>query len=211
MELLQHPAIVAAVEAKELENCHDFLHWRLNYAFTNDKGESRKRMPELPYNEYLWGLLDSEPPVLVFDKSRQMLISWEICAYLLWYGQFRGPVELLVASKVQRDTEYLLTRMRTIHAHQPFFIRRTLELYPTDQELVFSNGSRIKALPEGEEVLRGYQPRKVWFDECGQMVGLMARYQAALPMAEEIILSGTPNLHGDWWRIVKDIRDEEAA
>jgi hypothetical protein len=208
---------LSASEAKrlatraEIARSRFYPYWRKHYAFSDDAGEKRKQLPWLPYHQFLAAVLASGKRRIGIDKSRQMQTSWDICAYLLWYAMFVESTEIIVCSKVQRDTDYLLERMETLWRNQPEFLRDYAPVNFTDPEaFALNTRSKIIPLPEGADPVRGTQGNVVFLDECGHMEGFMNRYTAALPQINrpvnpgKIILAGTPNLHGDWWRVVKD-------
>ena len=212
---------ISRSEAKELAQKTErvraeyYPYWRFRYAYSDDSGERRRRMPWMPYHQILAGVLQSGRRLLAFDKARQMQITWDICAFLLHNAMVRQSTEIVALSKNQRDSEYLVFRIKTLWNNQPQFLRDAWPMYPTEDELFFPRSlCRIVALPAGEEPVRGYQGNLFFLDECGHMDGFMDRFTAAIPQISRptnpgrIIMAGTPNIHGDWWRVVKDKIDD---
>jgi hypothetical protein len=165
----------------------------------------------LPYHQTLAALFASGRRRIAIDKSRQMQVTWDICSFLLHCGMYLQSTEIVALSKNKRDSVYLVDRIKTLWNNQPDFLKEACPFYPTEEELYFpGTAARIIALPAGEEPVRGYQGKIFLLDECGHMDGFLDRFSAAIPQVNSpvnpgmIILAGTPNRHGDWWRVLKD-------
>lgn len=174
-------------------------------------------MPDLPSLRIVAATLADESNRHVFiDKSRQMMVTWEISAYMIWRAQFHPMRELLVMSKKDKESDYIVRdRMYHIWAYQPRFLREFCPVSPSFNKLEFGNGTRIEGLPEGEDQFRGHQSDSVFMDECAAMDHFGPRYRkGAAPMANHrcrVYAASTPSGHGDWWECVKDIQRDKAA
>lgn len=216
----------------QYERCaKDYLYWRQSglFCFSTDKRVGTMPMPDKPYNLLISALLENRSlKVKMFPKTRQMMMSWEIAAYYTWYAQFHPDSENLVINKKEEDSAYMVAlgkgkfgqlrsvkpagrgRVWNVYKNQPEWLKELCPAVASFNLVEWSGGGWVHGLPEGEEQLQGYQPANVWFDECGFMEQFEAHYFAALPMAENIHASSTPNGPGEYYRHVMDRQESYA-
>lgn len=101
--------------------------------------------------------------LLLVPKSRQMLISWTLCAMVL-YSSLKNPGLHLLLSKNQFSADELLRRIRFIFDNLP----KSLKLKTITRnrsELEIYRGGRIVSLPATEDAPRMHSPTFVFWDE----------------------------------------------
>lgn len=127
--------------------------------------------------------------IFAVEKSRQMMVTWLVCAYLLWRAKTRPHQLILVQSKREDDAANLVfvkephvARMSFLEAHLPRYLRSCV--FPragTYGHLYFPNGSHVWAIPEGGDIIRSNSPSVVFSDESAYQPEFGASYTAALP------------------------------
>ncbi len=137
--------------------------------------------------EWLHGLWSSG--IFAVEKSRQMMVTWLVCAYLLWRAKYLSHQLILVQSKKEEDAANLVfvkephvARISFMEIHLPVHLRScTFPKAGTYAHLYFPNGSHIWGIPQGADVIRSNTP-SVWFsDESGYQPEFDLAYTAALP------------------------------
>ncbi len=107
--------------------------------------------------------------MLAIPKSRRMMLTWIMLALHLHMALFIPRSAIFVQSKKADDSDYLLgeSRMMFIYRHLPDWMRAYG--LPTARykqyNLMFSNGSTIRAIAQGADQLRQYTATAVMCDE----------------------------------------------
>lgn len=127
--------------------------------------------------------------IVCVEKSRQMLVTWIVCAYLLWRAKYYPHQLLLVQSKREDDAanlvfnkEAFFARISFLESHLPKHLRTLV--FPrnaTYGHLYFPNGSHIWGIPEGGDIIRSNTPSVVFSDESAFQAEFDKSYTAALP------------------------------
>ena len=99
-------------------------------------------------------------------KARQLGISWLVEAHLLYLATFWGNRLLLIFSQTGDDARDALQRIRLMCESMPEQWRPA-KLKDNTREIVFANGSRIKAMMATKRAGRGQAPYAVFCDEIG--------------------------------------------
>jgi len=131
--------------------------------------------PENPYKPfpsrcqtYLRQLLDhiQTEPLLAVEKSRQVLVTWLCCAYVLWLLLFRQAVRIYVQSTKQETANELVDKIALLYRSMPTWIK---DRHPVkilaDKIRTLDTRGEVRAIPEGPEHLRGRTPTLWWSDE----------------------------------------------
>ena len=127
--------------------------------------------------------------LLPVEKSRQVMATWLVCAYLLWRAKFAPYQLILVQSKREEDAANLVFnkdpavgRISFMEMHLPPFLA-TIDLArgTTFGHLYLPNGSHIWAVPEGGDIIRSNTPSVVFSDESSFQPEFDASYTAARP------------------------------
>jgi len=145
---------------------------------------------------YEWLGLIWDIGLLPVEKSRQVMATWLVCAYLLWRAKFRQYQLILVQSKREDDAANLVfnkdegvARMSFMESQLPSWLR-SIE-FPKDVTFGhihvrsgFGKGSHVWAVPEGADIIRSNTPSVVFSDESAFQPEFDASYTAARPCLE---------------------------
>jgi hypothetical protein len=150
--------------------------------------EAARYAKEAGHSE-LWLTALATSGLFMTEKSRQVMVTWLCCAWVLWMAKYHPHRLILVQSKREDDAAAL------VYTKDPFFARisfmehhlpahlKTL-VFPKAGSLChlyFPNGSHIWAIPEGGEIIRSQTPTVIFSDECGFQPEFGAAVTAALP------------------------------
>ncbi len=127
--------------------------------------------------------------IICVEKSRQVMMTWIACAYILWRVKYHSHQLILVQSKREDDAANLvfvkephIARISFMESHLPNHLRSCI--FPkagTYSHLYLPNGSHIWGIPEGGDIVRSNTPSVVFSDESGFQPEFDASYTAALP------------------------------
>ena len=137
----------------------------------------------------LWLRALASSGILMVEKSRQVMATWLVCAYLLWRAKFHDHQLLLIQSKREEDAanlvfnkEQFVARMSFLEVHLPHHLR-TIQ-WPKGGSyavLTFPNGSRAWGIPEGGDIIRSNTASVIFSDESCFQPEFGASFTAALP------------------------------
>jgi hypothetical protein len=147
---------------------------------------------------------------LFVPKSRDMMISWAVIGYLTWLAQYYGPAHIIIQAQREDKVRDLVSGIdvpgyvRCLYEQQESWMQA---LHPTTRPskhmagdvFTWVNGSKIQGIPAGSAQIRQYHPRCIFFDEAAFMDDWLGSYQAADPVATQIISvsSAAPSAFGD--------------
>ena len=127
--------------------------------------------------------------MVAIEKSRQVMATWLVCAYLLWRAKHLPHQLLLVQSKREEDAANLVFvkepsvgRISFMEDHLPGHLRSCS--WPRGGaygHLYLDNGSHIWAIPEGGDIVRSNSPSVVYSDESAFQPEFANSYTAAIP------------------------------
>jgi hypothetical protein len=128
--------------------------------------------------------------IFAIEKSRQMMITWIICAFILWRAKFHPHQLILVQSKREDDAANLVfnkdpynARISFMEYHLPDHLK-TIDWegkHGSFCNIYFPNGSHIWAIPEGADIIRSNTPSMIYCDEAAFQPEFGDSYTAALP------------------------------
>jgi len=131
----------------------------------------------------------SQSGIFAVEKSRQMMVTWLVCAYLLWRAKYREHQLILVQSKREDDAANLvfvkephIARISFMESHLPGHLRSCV--FPkagTYGHLYLPNGGHLWGIPEGGDIIRSNTPSIVFSDESAYQPAFGASFTAALP------------------------------
>ena len=125
----------------------DPYQWIRDNIFTLDAVGGIKPFPNYPYlNTLIRGMAENR--ILIVAKSRQMLATWAVCAWMLHEAIYGPPGMFLLLSKGARDTGELVKRLKVIRNHLPDPWNEVIKI--KSDEVTIEGGSRIIALPATE-------------------------------------------------------------
>jgi hypothetical protein len=178
------------------------LYWLSNLTATDDpQWEQRKRNGEagaafrspFPRNSYFVPLFDSflNEERLFVIKSRTMVTTLSAIGFATWCAQWRNW-EVLVQNKNLETAEHSMRMAAAYHANQPEWLRLK---YPLVQQSVLSMiwkaGGSIRALPSGQDKVRGFHASLFLLDEAPEVVEGEESINAAHPSGARILAIGT--------------------
>lgn len=155
-----------------LSNRHDIVVEKLRDldAFFNELPTLRA----MPMMEYFPPIIDAwlEHPLMVIEKSRDMMISWLAITMMTWDVLFHKGKQYLFQSETASKTQELVKRVEVIYKHQPKWLRC---IAPASFALgnnkagvisVPTLDSEIIGLPKGADAVRQYHPSGIFSDEA---------------------------------------------
>jgi hypothetical protein len=211
-------AYQSAVE--EVRVAANDLHYYLeHFVVTQDEHDKDLPFKALPYQEkpYLHELADLflTEPLLLVEKSRQMLVTWIMIACHLWDAQFHEGRRIFLQSKKELDANALVDRAKFIYQNYPEPYRTIIHASFSARDpmaylrLEFpKQKSIVQGTPQGADVLRQYTASRIFSDEMAFQDRAEEAYIAARPTITgggSFIGVSSPNFKNFFWRLVKDI------
>ncbi|MFC1562851.1 hypothetical protein ACFL4Z_02230 [candidate division KSB1 bacterium] len=165
--------------------CHDDpWFFMTEFVYTLERKEGLKKFPDYPYLKDFVTLIQDERLLIVL-KSRQMLITWTVMAFIVWDCILFGSSDVLVISKREAEAKELIQRAKFIYNNLPETLKITIG-YDNKNMLEFNHRkSRIISLPSSPDIGRSYAPKRIFWDEM-----------AFTPFDEEVFQSLQPALDG---------------
>ncbi|MCF7810919.1 hypothetical protein K9N50_08010 [bacterium] len=169
------------------------LSWIQDNIRTMDATGGFKAFPDYPF---IRNLIDAlcDNRILIVCKSRQMMATWTVSAWMLYRAIHDEPGLYLMLSKGARDSQELLRRLKIIADNLP---EDTKELVTVKRkEVEFKSGSRILSLPATEEAPRMHSPSAVFWDEMAftpYTEGIWTAVKPAIDSGGSFIGVSTPN------------------
>lgn len=183
----------------EWSKCYsDPYYWLTNWAFTidtHDQDNLQKPFPEKDYIKYIVDIWQKES-IILFPKSRQMMMSWLFTALYLWDAQFHHGRLTFFQSKKADDANDLIKRSKKIWDNEPSFLKRyydkgmfhDLDCNPHNQGghiynlLTFPQiDSEIRGIPEGGDIVRMHTLSGMLSDESAFQPEMASAYTALKP------------------------------
>ena len=138
-----------------------FLKFLRNWVFTLHPIKGKTPFPDYPFLKDTARSLTANRLVLI-PKSRQMMISWIMCALTL-FRVLNGGLHMLL-SKNQFSADELLKRICFVFDHLPGKLNLNT-LVRNRSELAIAGRGRIISLPATEDGPRMHTPTSVFWDE----------------------------------------------
>lgn len=153
----------------------------------------------------------NEQRILVL-KARQIGYTTIISAYVLWLCIFHPHRTVIVLSKTQDDAEEIVAKIKHGWDYLPEWMRNRGANLVTDnlQELKWSNGSKVEALPSKDDPARSRTASLIVLDEWAFYNAPEKAWASAQPVADvggQIIALSTANgsgtvFHQQWQKAV---------
>lgn len=198
---LQH-VYTALTGAAKLRCVEDGEFW-LRFVLTRDEADSSASVKPFPlhlgYLLELWRVL-SERQTVVIAKSRQMLVSWCVASFAVWWARHKANQAVYWQAQQVRDADNMVSmakgmgRCQFIEAHLPPWMR--LPVTAQQGRLIYPNGSFIQALPGGAGQIRGNVPSVYIGDEFAFQEEQRGVFTAVAPLIQKgakAIFISTPN------------------
>ncbi len=125
--------------------------------------EPVRPFPDKPHlHKALAGFLDIPDQIAAMVKSRQMTLSWLVCAYCTWVARFgdHRHVPIQVKNKDDADEfvfngDWFSSRCAFIEYAMPQVLWVPGQIVGKQGRLVYPKGSYIRAVTQGKNVFRG--------------------------------------------------------
>ncbi len=182
-----------------IEACREnFNTFMTQFCYTRDEHDRDNPIKKFPTKLYLQDICYTlsarvtdaagktwpKYPIIFDEKSRQILMSWVLCGYLLWDANFYDG-RLNVVQSVKDDlANKLIERMWHIHENLPYFMQSPAKQTWCSIKFYTPAGtirSEINGIPQGSEQIRSMVPSILFMDEAAQIPGFRAAYTAAKP------------------------------
>jgi len=175
------------------------------YIRTRDEADPQCPVKPFPthliYIRELWRALDEHQRIVV-AKSRQMMVSWVVVAYCVWWARFRPNQVILWQTKAWEDAVRMVAmpeggfegRAQFIESHLPAWLQMPVKI--SEGRIQYPNGSMIQALAGGADKVRGLVPSVFVGDEFAHQLEQDGVYAAVAPLMQKgakIVLVSTPN------------------
>lgn len=151
--------------------------------------ESVRPFPQREEKPYVWDLLDSfdRDPIVIVEKSRQLLVTWICCIYALWTAKYQKNRLIFIQSKKEESAANLVyntdptqARISFMEHHLPEEMRSKV-IWSYGRAIFTETGSSIQAIPEGGDQIRSYTPSLVVSDESAFQPEFEAAWTAIKP------------------------------
>lgn len=197
----------------------------------DDTGGEIAQFPDDPYNRESCGYLIEEP-LTFWEKSRRVLMTWRVSALDLWLAaggqdprwpalmKGTGHRTVLIISKKEEDAAWVLSE-RVKFIYNNLYRGPLREVWPDFPMFTFSdsikgtlatasNGSSIRALPQGEKQVHQYGGTFLHYEEVSLSEHAGETVAAAIPVmlgkggsSGKICLICTPKV-GTWARELRE-------
>jgi hypothetical protein len=171
--------------------------WIENFVYTYDQYSDSDRIKLFPwYRPYFPILMETiqRDKVVYIVKSRQMTISWFLCALELWKAGFLDHSECYVQCTNEDTVDYFVqTRMQAIYKRLPKWQQQICAAtsFSFCKAKMPLTGSFVTGLPSGSDKARGRAPALFVADELAFQVN----------GGHEAVASILPAIVGDSWFI----------
>ena len=158
-----------AIHLELLKCARDPWYWILNWVLTENAHSTSstpfEKFPDLAHLYYVTRIWQRER-MTAWPKSRQIMMTWIISTLYLHDAMFNASRINFIQSKKEDDSDEVLERAYVVYQKLPLFMRTWQPAKRVDCLLTFKrNRSRLWAIPEGAEHLRGYTGTGLMSDE----------------------------------------------
>ncbi len=202
-------SLLGAVRTEALKRCLEDGWFWTGFVTTKDEADpaqSTKPFPQhLDYVKRYWHEMATQKRIAV-AKSRQMLITWATCAYMVWLARFHPNTAVLYQTQSEDDANGMVSvagstkdggyfgRCQFIERHLPSWMQ--VPIRDPEGAITYPNGSIIRALPGGANKIRGKTGTLIVLDEMAFLEEAKGSYTAIAPLVQkgaQLICISTPN------------------
>lgn len=176
------------------ERCRrDPLYWVQNWTLTENPKYLEQKLsfkapfPRKAYFTPLFLALQKYNRLFI-PKSREMITSWSVMAYVTNKAQWHKAF-VIVQTEAEGKVIDLVKYCRILYENQPQWMkdRHPLKQEPSQTSVEWQSGGRILGIPKGENKVRLYHPTIYVMDEAAFLPEAAQCYDAAHPVADQII------------------------
>ncbi len=188
--------IVPQEHIEEYAHCAaDKWYFIANYIKIRDSKLGIIPMVEWPHLHQLLDIIEEHDRVIVL-KSRQIGITWILCALALWYVLFQHSANVLMFSRRETESINMKNRCFFMYNELPEWLQVPIGKN-NDEMLEFPQmGSTIQSFPATEGGARSEAATLVILDEWAFQQYADANYTAILPVVEHGKLVGLSTANG---------------
>jgi len=164
------------------------LAWLFQCVHTINEHNDKCPVQLFPDRPYVAGVVKAffEESILWIPKSRQMTITWLICALVLHEMIFTPYRRAMIASKKEDDAIAVITRMRGVYSRLPVFLKNLCKLSRPFKDqpmniIELENGSIATGVPQGSDHARSYTFSRIFVDEAAYLDEFEQLYAACQP------------------------------
>jgi len=204
---------------QEVEYAANNLFYYLeNMVYTMDEHDRFSPIKKLPMEKrYLQELAQHflNEPLLLVEKSRQMMVTWLMVACHLWDCQFHQGRRIFFQSKKEVDANHLIDRAKVIYDNYPQPYKSIIySKYPAREPKAYlklefpKQQSILQGTPQGADVIRQYTASRIFSDE----LAFQEKAEEAFIASKPSIVGGgsfvgvsTPNFKNFFYLLGKDL------
>lgn len=180
----------------------DPWRWMVDEVYTID--EATQAILPYPAKWFLRetvGILQQERLVAIV-KSRRVMISWTLAAWVVWNGRYHPNHAILWQSLTEEKAAYVLDKRCAFIENnlKTELLKRNYQSLKTKSgfigRMTYDTGSWIQAVPQGADIFRSYTPSILVVDEADFQPEAHAAFAAAIPLGEKgakIVAATTSN------------------
>jgi hypothetical protein len=169
------------------------LYWATTHTATENPHWQEQGLPFIapfPKKSYFTPLFAAmlRERRLFIPKSREMITSWAVCVYAMHRAQW-SQAEVVIQTTKEEKARRLVEYSTILYRNQPEWLRKRhpLKRDATALAMAWADGGRLYGIPSGEDQIRMFHPTIVIFDEAAFLPGFEASYDAAEPVAKQLI------------------------
>ena len=179
---------------KDVENATGFSYFCNHYGVVSHP--SKGALP-LKNNMYKWQKEAATEFLrhkqIIYKKTRQISASTLTGLYALWRALFFEGQNVVIVSLTQRDSTEFLRRVKFSYDHLPKWLQLSTSEFAKSSITFEANGSKISAVPNGENPSRGQSVSVLVVDEFAAFKNPKALLAAALPSLSAGLLTPFSN------------------
>lgn len=202
-------AALDALRLEALKRCQAKGLFFLQFVRTRDEADPDQAVKPFPthyeYIRALWTEFDSHQKSII-AKSRQMMVSWIVCAYAVWWARHKPHQHVLVQTQKYEDAIKLVSmagggkdatflgRCQFIERNLPAWLKVTTR--EGEGKISYENGSLIEAVAGGADQIRGKVASLVILDEFAYIEEARGVWTTLAPLVQKgmkLIIVSTPN------------------
>lgn len=193
-------------ELIEEAHCSDSaLYWAQNWTKTENPKyleQGLEQFAPFPKKTYFVPLFEAlkREKLLFIPKTREMVTSWSCMVHVTHRAQWYNA-EVIVQTDSEDKAKRLVSYAECLYRNQEPWMRsrHPLAKEATALAIEWQGGGKVFGIPKGEHKIRMYHPTIYVMDEAAFLPEAEACYNAALPVAGQIIAisSAGPGWFGD--------------
>ena len=197
--------LLAGVAGEVNRRCAEDGWFWLRFVQTRDESDATTAVKPFPvhleYTKLVWRELTTKQRVVV-AKSRQMLMSWILACFCVWWARYKPNQAVYWQTKAWDDAVAMIcmpqggfsARCQFIEDNLPAWMR--VDYKPAEGRIQYPNGSIIQALSGGADKIRSKTASVIVEDEFAFQEDQAGVYTAVAPLIQKgakAIFVSSPN------------------